>query len=175
MALRVLARLRTTFPEATLVMAGSDMGLQAEVQRLAGEWGLQSAIRFPGFLNMEGKGREAEIADIYINTNRIDNMPVAVVEACAMGLPVVATSVGGIPDLLVDGETGLLVPDDDHEAMTDAIIRVLMEPGLAGRLSANGLKLAERSSWQQVQPKWESLFEELMEADANSVKPVCSA
>jgi glycosyltransferase involved in cell wall biosynthesis len=102
-------------------------------------------------------------------------MPVAVVEACAMGLPVVATSVGGIPDLLVDGETGLLVPDDDHEAMTDAIIRVLMEPGLAGRLSANGLKLAEQSSWQQVRPKWESLFEELMEADAISMKPISSA
>jgi glycosyltransferase involved in cell wall biosynthesis len=175
MALRVLARLRATFPEATLVMAGSDMGLHAEVQRLAGEWGLQSAIRFPGFLNMEAKGREEEVADIYINTNRIDNMPVAVVEACAMGLPVVATSVGGIPDLLVDGETGLLVPDDDHEAMTDAIIRVLMEPGLAGRLSANGLKLAEQSSWQQVRPKWESLFEELMEADAISMKPISSA
>ena len=98
---------------------------------------------------------------MFLNTNRIDNMPVAVVEACAMGLPVVAANVGGIPDLLTDEETGLLVADDDDEAMAEAIERLIRDEDLAGRLSANGQQLAARSSWEQVRPQWEKVFAEL--------------
>jgi len=87
-------------------------------------------------------------------------MPVGIVEACAMGLPVVATSVGGIRDLLTDEETGLLVPDGDVEAMTEAVLRLLHQPGLAKRLSENGRRLAEKSSWTSVLPQWERVFEE---------------
>jgi glycosyltransferase involved in cell wall biosynthesis len=79
-----------------------------------------------------------------------------------MGLPVVSTSVGGIPDLLKHEETGLLVPDNDDQAMVDAIQRLLVEPQLAERLSANGRKLAERSSWKRVRPQLENLFMEVM-------------
>jgi glycosyltransferase involved in cell wall biosynthesis len=158
MAVRVLARVRETLPEATLVMAGQDKGLEAEVKRLAVELGLNGSVRFAGFLDSEAKAREGNAADIYINTNRIDNMPVAVVEACAMGLPVVATAVGGIRDLLSDGETGLLVPDDNDRAMAHAIVRLVKDPQLAAILSANGRMLAERSAWEQVRSQWEEMF-----------------
>jgi glycosyltransferase involved in cell wall biosynthesis len=160
MAVRVLARLRERVSDATLVMAGQDKGLQAEAQSLAERLGVKDAVRFPGFLDIAGKIREAEQADIFINTNHIDNMPVAVVEACAMGLPVVATDVGGIPDLLTDGQTGLLVPDNDDERMAEAILTLIDNPDLAGRLSAKGRKLAEQSSWDQVRLEWEKLFEQ---------------
>lgn len=163
MAIRVLARLRrTAAPEATLVMAGPDKGQEAEVRRAAEELGLSGAVSFSGFLDMPGKVREGDRADIFLNTNHIDNMPVAVVEACAMGLPVVAANVGGIPDLLTDGETALLVSDDDDEAMAKAVERLLGDPGLAERLSANGRKLAARCSWEQVRPQWERVFTEVM-------------
>lgn len=148
---------------ATLVMAGQNKGMEAEVRQLAKELALDGAVRFAGFLNMEDKIREGNDADIFINTNNIDNMPVSVIEACAMGLPVVATNVGGIPDLLTDEETGLLVPHDDVEAMVKAICRLLKEPGLAGRLSANGRRLAERVSWDQVYPQWERILADVME------------
>ena len=143
-------------------MGGEEKGMLAETQALAQQLGVADFVRFPGFLNMEGKTREANAADIFINTNHIDNMPVAVVEACAMGLPVVATSVGGIPDLLQDGETGLLVPDDDDAAMAAAIERLCRQPALAAKLSTNGRRLAERSSWAQVLPQWEQLIAEVM-------------
>ncbi|MFN2513876.1 MAG: glycosyltransferase family 4 protein [Pyrinomonadaceae bacterium] len=162
MAVRVLARLRETIPGASLVMAGRDKGFEAEARQLASQLGLNGAVRFAGFLDLAEKVREGQGADIYINTNRIDNMPVAVVEACAMGLPVVATAVGGIPDLLKDGETGLLVPDDDDKMMVEAIKRLLNDSELAGRLSANGRRVAERSSWEQVRLRWEQLFAVLM-------------
>ena len=83
------------------------------------------AVRFVGFMDMPAKVREGNSAEIFLNTNRVDNMPVAVVEACAMGLPVVATAVGGVPDLLTHEETGLLVPDNDDQSMVAAIMQLL--------------------------------------------------
>lgn len=163
MAIRVLARLGERAPEATLVMAGEDKGLREETRQLAERLGVADRVRFTGYLDRAGKRREGEEAEIYLNTNRIDNMPVSVLEAGAMGIPVVATNVGGIPDLLEDGETALLVPDEDDDAMARAIQRLLDDPALAARLSANGRALAERSSWQRVLPQWERIFAELRE------------
>ena len=160
MAVRVLSRLRETMPEATLTMAGKDKGMEAQVKQFAEEKGVIDNVRFPGFLDLNAKHRECEAADLFIVTNRVDNMPVAVVEACAMGLPVVATAVGGIPDLLTHDDTGLLVADDDVEAMTAEIKRLVDEPELASRLSANGRQLALLSDWDRVLPRWEAVFAE---------------
>jgi len=163
MAVRVLAQLRSTVPEASLVMCGQDKGLEAEVKRLAKTLGVDGAVRFAGFLNMADKAREGQWADIFLNTNHVDNMPVSVVEACAMGLPVVATTVGGIPDLLTNEETGLLVPDGDEQAMVKAVIRLLEDSSLTKRLSSNGRRLATHSSWEQILPQWKRVFAEVMD------------
>ncbi len=162
MAVRVLSILRSKMPEATLVMAGQDKGNGAEVRRLCNELRLDGAVRFPGFLDMGGKINEGQAADIFLNTNKIDNTPVSVLEACAMGLPVVATNVGGIADLLTEGETGLLVPDNNVDAMVKAIYRLLNESGLSARLSTNGRQVAQRSSWKQVYPQWKRILDEIM-------------
>jgi glycosyltransferase involved in cell wall biosynthesis len=169
MAVRVLARLRAKIPNATLVMAGKDKGIEQEVRRLARDLDVSESVRFVGFLDKTGKKNVGAAAEIYLNTNRVDNMPVSVVEACAMGLPVVATAVGGIPDLLSHCETAMLVPDEDDEAMVQAIQSLLSNPDLAGRLSANGRRLAERSSWDQVLPQWEKVFAEVMAPNKRTI------
>src|SRR5262249_24420429 len=153
--------LHTEVPDATLVIAGQDKGLQQKVRQLADKVGVGAFVRFPGYLDTVAKIREGNAADIFLNTNRVDNSPVAVIEACALGLPVVATAVGGIPDLLTDGENALLVPDNDHQAMAAAVLRLLRDPALASRLSLNGARLAERSFWFHVRPQWEELFTEI--------------
>jgi glycosyltransferase involved in cell wall biosynthesis len=162
MAIRVLARVRKSRPGATLVMAGQDLGLRHGVEQLAAELGLVDSVRFAGFLDPEGKRHEFAQADIFINTNRIDNQPVSVLEACATGLPVVATSVGGIPFLLKHEETGLLVDDGDVDAMAKAIVRLSEDGALAARLSVNGRTLAARSDVRAVIRLWECLFEGLL-------------
>jgi L-malate glycosyltransferase len=162
MAVRVFAQVKKKMPVATLVMAGQDKGQQAAVQQLCQSLGLGESVKFPGFLSMESKIKIGNLAEVFLNTNRVDNMPVSVVEACAMGLPVVATNVGGVPDLLTDGQTGLLVPSNDSNKMAEAVFRLLETPDLAERLSSNGRKLAERSSWEYVRTEWDNLFASIM-------------
>jgi glycosyltransferase involved in cell wall biosynthesis len=168
MAIRVLARLRKAVPDAALVMAGQDKGVQADAEALARTLGVSDAVKFVGFLDPAGKARQGEAADIFINTNDIDNTPVAVLEACAMGIPVVSTDVGGVPDLLTEAETGLLVPPNDDGKMADAVLRLLREPGLAGRLSLKGRELAERSSWSAVRADWSRLIGQQIRAHKDS-------
>jgi glycosyltransferase involved in cell wall biosynthesis len=158
LALRTLALVRQSHPDATLTLAGQDKGLLGEIRRLASELGLDGAVRFAGFLDAEGKRREFAEHDIFLNTNRVDNAPVSVLEAAAFGLPVVSTNVGGIPHLLRNGEEALLLPEGDAEALASSVRRLLDEPGLAARLSMAGREVAERSSWPRVKPLWEELL-----------------
>ena len=164
MAVDVLADVRQTHPQATLSMGGQEKGLHAAVVASAAARGLAGAVAFPGFLDAAGKAREFAAHDIYLNTNRVDNTPVSVLEAAAFGLPIVATNVGGIPHLLRDGETGLLVPNEDAAAMANAVRRLLDEPALAARLSANGRRLAESCAWDAVKGQWAALFDEVYHA-----------
>ncbi|MCB0018308.1 MAG: glycosyltransferase family 4 protein [Anaerolineales bacterium] len=161
MAVEVLAQLLPIFPDATLTMAGQPKGTLDKVKALAADKGLADRIRFAGFLDMAGKQREFANHDIFLNTNRVDNMPVSVVEAAAFGLPIVATAVGGIPHLLEHEQTVLLVPDEDSEAMAQAVTRLLQEPGLAAQLSSQGRKLAEASDWPRIHAQWQNLFSTL--------------
>ncbi|MCO6509284.1 MAG: glycosyltransferase family 4 protein [Aridibacter famidurans] len=162
LALDVLAIVKSEFPDATLVMGGVDKGLESSVKSSAREMGLQDSVRFPGFLDEASKAEEFSKADIFLNTNRVDNMPVSVVEACAFGLPVIATDVGGLSRLITHGENGILVKDDDPEEMANAVITLLNDPEATERLSRNGRQLAERSSWSNVKRHWVSLFEEIL-------------
>ena len=162
MAIDVLAAVREQAPYATLTMAGQDSGLLMSLQNLVEARRLGGVVRFAGFLESSGKRKEFASHDVFLNTNRIDNTPVSVVEALASGLPVVATEVGGIPYLLSHGETALLVADDDAPAMARAIVRLLREPELTSQLSIAGRKFAERCDWSNVLHKWQNVFAEVM-------------
>ena len=158
MAIRVFAELRKDYPAATLTMAGADKGLELEIKEMARKMNLADAVSFPGFLDREQKSREFSAADIYLNTNRIDNMPVSVLEACACGLPVVSTNVGGMPFLISDGENGLLVENENVAAMVEAIKRLLTDSGTAQKICRNAGLVAEKSSWTTLRKSWEKLF-----------------
>jgi glycosyltransferase involved in cell wall biosynthesis len=157
---RVLARLAPEFPDARLTMIGPDTGdgsLDA-TRRAASELGVGDRLEIvPGVPKSEVPGRLSR-ADVFLNTTGIDNVPVSVLEALACGLCVVTTSAGGLPDLVRDGETGLLAPADDPEALATAVRRVLAEPALAARLSANARRDAEAFDWANVLPMWTSFL-----------------
>lgn len=161
MAIRVVSILVREYPDTELVMGGSDRGELDRLKLLVRTLNLTDRVRFVGFLDAEQKRHYFNWADIYLNTNRIDNVPVSVLEACAAGVIVVATRVGGIPYLLKDQINGLLVQDDSAEEMAQVITRVLRNPDLAAQLSIEGRKLAEQSDESRVLAEWQNIFQEV--------------
>lgn len=156
LAVKALVHVRSRHPGAQLTMAGPDKGVESEVRRLAHELGVGDAVSFPGFLDATAKREALATHDVFVNTNRVDNMPVTFLEAGASGVPIVATRVGGIPFLVEDGRSALLVPDGDDAALAAAIDRLLEDPDLAKRLSKGGRAVAEQSDTTAVMDRWEA-------------------
>jgi glycosyltransferase involved in cell wall biosynthesis len=156
-----IALLVDDFPDIQSIMVGPDKG-DGSLTQCVGEaerLGLRDRITFAGGVNNDTLPGWLEKADIFVNTTNYDNCPVSVLEAMAAGLCIVSTSVGGIPYLLVNKENALLVPVDDPEAMSQAIRRILSDPGLAHRLSENAVKSVKGYDWENILTKWEENLE----------------
>lgn len=161
-AVEVVARLADRFPEISLLMIGPDKkdGSLARVRAAIDRLGLESRVRVQGAVPKREVPRWLDEGDIFLNTSRVDNAPVSLVEPMACGLCVVTTDAGGIPDMVRDGEDALVVPVGDADAMAHQIERVYIEGGLAARISANARETAARYDWTEVLPKWEALLRE---------------
>jgi glycosyltransferase involved in cell wall biosynthesis len=107
----------------------------ATVRGRASARGLDGRVRFMGPLDRDGVVALFRAADASLLSSSWENSPHTVVEALAVGTPVIATSVGGVPELVRDGENGLLVPPGDAEALAQAIRRLVADPGLRERLA----------------------------------------
>lgn len=159
-ALRAFARVCSVLPAARLSIAGTGPELAA-LQALARELGVAGAVRFGGRLDPDGIAALYRSASLMLNPSTVDNMPNSVLEALACGVPVVSTDVGGVAFVVRDEETALLVPARAPEAMAQAALRVLNEPGLALGLRARGLAEVEAYAWPAVKSRWLDLYREL--------------
>lgn len=154
-AVDAFALIVRSHPDATLTMAGGDQGMLAATVARAGEVGLSDRIAFPGFLDAAGKADAFARHDVFVNTNRVDNTPVSVLEAAAAGLVPVAVRVGGIPALLTDGVDSVLVEPGDVGAVAAAVTGLLDDPARFEALSGGAIELADRSRWPAVRARWE--------------------
>jgi glycosyltransferase involved in cell wall biosynthesis len=150
-ALRAFNDVRRRHPDATLTVAGSGPALPA-LEALARELGVADAVRFTGRLDNERIAELYRSADLLVNPSTVDNMPISLLEAMASGIPIVSTDVGGIPHIVENGKSALLVPARDPAAMAAAILRVFDDRGLAAALRTAGLAAAEAYSWPRVRP-----------------------
>lgn len=160
LAIEVLARLAPRFPAVQLTMIGPDKGdgTLAAVERRARELGVRDRLALPGRLARPEVAAQLAAADVFLNTTRIDNTPLSILEAAASGLCVVSTSVGGIPFLLRHDHDALLVPPGDPGAACAAVARVLDEPGLGERLSRAARDTAAACDWGPVLDRWEQVL-----------------
>lgn len=139
-------------PEATLTLVGGgseERALRTLVERL----GLRN-VTFAGVVAPDKIAGYYHANDIYVQSPRIDNMPLSVIEAFACGLPVVSTRVGGVPAMLTHGIHGLLAEDDNHEELATHVLRLLDDPALADRLVHTAHASARACTWPAVRALW---------------------
>jgi colanic acid/amylovoran biosynthesis glycosyltransferase len=143
LTLRAFARTLLHVPHARLRMIG-DGPLRASCISLAGELGIDHAVAFLGTQGPAVVEEEMRIARAFVQhslkapSGDSEGTPVAILEAAASGLAVISTRHGGIPDVVIEGETGFLVNEGDVEGMSLFMTRVLDDPDLAGRFGESG-------------------------------------
>ena len=133
--LNAAAELSKKVPAVQIVLLGEGRergALEAQMDQL----GLRGIVHLPGFQKNVAIWMQA--FDVLANCSDTEGIPNAILEAMAIGTPVVATAVGGVPALIRDGETGLLTPPADAPALANALRRVLQDPALATQLGHNG-------------------------------------
>ncbi|PWC40319.1 glycosyltransferase family 4 protein [Azospirillum sp. TSO35-2] len=128
--------------------------LEAQAQRL----GLSERVRFLGWLGRDDLPATYRAADAFVFPSRDEGMPNVVLEAMAAGLPVVATRIAGNRDLVVDGETGLMLDTDDVPALAATIARLAGDAPLRRRLGAGGRRrVVDHFSWRAVAAAYRDL------------------
>ena len=139
-------------PGARLVVVG-DGPERAALERAAGD-----RVEFRGAVSRDEALRIVAGAEAGLLSSAWENLPHSAVEALSVGVPVVATAVGGVPEVVHDGANGLLVPPGDHERLAEAMRRVLEEPGLRERLAAGAMPSVESISSEAVYGRLEELL-----------------
>lgn len=158
MAIEVLKQLRVTDASISLTMVGPDKdGSLEQVKAVA--IAQQLPVTFTGKLAKKEWITLSKEHHIFINTTNFDNTPVSVMEAMALGFPIVSTDVGGIPYLIDHGVNGLLVAAGDIDDMVNQIKRIIEDDHLRGSLIANALMKAQRWDWKMIEKQWRVLLQ----------------
>lgn len=155
-SIRAFGIVQRRYPDATLDIA-HDGPCRASLESLVAQLSLKN-VRFLGRLDRSTMRDLYNDCDIYLMSPEIDNMPLSVLECFASGVPVVSTSVGGVPYMVDDGRTGLLVPPNDHEALARAALRIIEEENLALTLATNALAECTRYEPAPVARDWITLY-----------------
>lgn len=160
MALLVLKELCARYPGATLTMVGPDKdGTLQQCIELTRSLGIADKVQFTGKLTKNQWTKLSANCDIFINTSTIDNMPFSIVEAMALGMIIVSTDAGGIPEL-INSSNGIIVKSGDVNAMVKAIENILSS-GNAISYSRNARFSAVQYNWDTIKNNWITLLDSI--------------
>lgn len=169
LVIRALPEVRRRVPGATyLVAGGGSDGYAGSLCLLAREHGVGDAVRLVGRAAEEDLPGLYSASDVFAmvsraneRTGNYEGFGITYLEANACGVPVVGADTGGVPDAIVDGYNGFLVPPDDVEALADRLARLLEDPAMARRLGENGRERVLRDlTWDRVADRFLDLLEE---------------
>lgn len=141
--IRAMKRVTRARPEATLHLAGEGP-LKDSLQEEAVRVGIAKSLRFLGSISPQELQKEYEQARVFVLPSLSEGLGRVVWEAMASGLPVVASNVGGIPELVENGKTGFLVPPGDEEAFAKRILWLFENPAEAREMGARGRRAAKK-------------------------------
>lgn len=158
LAVNILKAIQDRGISASLCMVGPDSdGSLTEVKALANT--LDVEVKFTGKLTKQEWIALSKDYNVFINTTNFDNMPVSVIEAMALGLPVVSTNVGGMPFLIKHQRDGVLVAPNDVDSFTDAILELYKDPDKSIKMITEARKKVEQFDWNVVKKQWLELLE----------------
>jgi len=147
------------FGDAWLLIVG-DGPLRRRLQKLAKELGVAKRVRFTGAVPREKVPEFLAVADVFVLPSSVEGLPKALLEALAMGKPVVATIAPGIVDVVKHGREALLVPVKNVDALRKALLMVLKDEKLAKRLSENARRTFKHCySYEELYPRLKPLIE----------------
>jgi glycosyltransferase involved in cell wall biosynthesis len=145
------------------VLLAGDGPSRGDLERLASELRLEGAVRFLGEIPHDEVPAILATIDIFAMPSTWEGFGVSALEASAMELPVVASDIHGIPDVVLDGETGLLVPPADPAALADAIERLARDSSLRRTMGVAGRAYVEREyRWEDNARLMESLYARML-------------
>jgi glycosyltransferase involved in cell wall biosynthesis len=159
-ALRTLERVVRHRPDTRLVLVGEGPE-RARIEELVKERRLTPYVRLLGLRN--DVPRLLRVADLFLLTSVSEGIPLAILEALAAGLPVVATDVGGVRDLVEEGITGLLAPAGDDALLADRVLRLTKNPALVRQMGQHGRERAlECFSESRMHAHYAWLYQEML-------------
>jgi len=144
-------------------LVGEDWGGTALLRTMAGRLGVIDRIVFVGKLERDALIREYAKADFLILPSLFEPFGIVLLEAMAAGLPVIASKVGGIPEVVGDGDSGLLVEPGNTTSLADAILRFCRDESLRKEMGRNGKVRASRYAWESVTPQILSVYQQALE------------
>lgn len=148
--------------DATLAIIGTGEH-EDRYKTICLDLGIRDHVRFLGFIDHEELSDHFSSADLFVLPSRSESMPVVVAEAMASALPVVSTTVGGIPELVEDGRTGVLVPPNDPLALAGAINALLDDPDTMRAMGTRGRqRVEEHFTWDKVGERVVGFYREIL-------------
>jgi len=154
--IRAVPQLIQSFPNVKVIIAG-DGDLRPELSQLAEKLGMEESVIFPGHISWESIPAYLSLCDLLVvpsvqdHQGNVDGLPNVLLEAMAAGRPIVASHVAGIPAVIHHGESGILVPQKEPEALAAAITEVLKNPQIGQQLGANAqVYTRQHLSWAAI-------------------------
>lgn len=156
---RAFRLIQDKHPQASLCLLGTGPS-EREIRELVKALGL-SGVEFTGAVPHHEIAGYYDRAEIFVNSSRLDNMPVSILEAFASGTPVVTTSAGGIQYIVEQGQTALVCEPGQWQVLAEYVLQLLAEPEMAWRLASNAYGETKKYCWDTVREEWLAAYRSL--------------
>jgi len=158
-----LAKVKPEIPDFHLYIS-LDVPQSSLLRKMVNDLGLESNVTFSGFLSKEAYQKLLNSVDIFILPSRTEAFPVAILEAMALGKPVIASSTGGIPEMAQDGRNGVLV-EPYSEQIASAILYLYRNADIRREISRNNLQDAARFDWNLITDQYINIYQQVLKGE----------
>ncbi len=155
--IQAFSEVKNKYHKATLYIAGEGSEKVA-LEKLVRELGLNGSVIFVGNVSYDRIPEIFEMASVFVHGTKYESFGIVLVEAFASGTPIVSTNIGGIPDLITDGENGFLVPFNDSQKTAEKMLQLIEDDLIYSNFKENGLKRSRAYSCDVIGPHFVKLI-----------------